>query len=79
MQHGQHGCCLQSGAVIAVQHRTHRHGVQTLGERGTAGQMGGMLGAVCVMHLEADDLAAVEVQDQVEIEPVTLDLCRQGM
>src|ERR1700674_1372377 len=29
------------------------------------------------MHLEADDLAAVEVQDQVEVEPASLDLRRQ--
>ena len=41
-------------------------------ERGAAGQMGGMLGAVGVLHLEADDLAAVEVQDQVKIEPSQL-------
>jgi hypothetical protein len=36
-----------------------------------------MIGAVGVVHLEADDLAAVEVKDQVEIEPASLDLCRQ--
>src|ERR1700722_3648864 len=29
------------------------------------------------MHLEADDLAAVEVEDQVEVEPASLDLRRQ--
>ena len=33
-----------------------------------------MLGAVSVMHFKADDLSAVEVQDQVEIEPASLDL-----
>ena len=36
-----------------------------------------MLGTVGVMHLEADDLAAVEVEDQVEVKPASLDLCRQ--
>ena len=40
-----------------------------LGERRASGQMRGVLGNVGVMHLEADDLAAVEVKDQVEIEP----------
>ena len=29
------------------------------------------------MHLEADDLAAVEIEDQVEVEPASLDLRRQ--
>src|SRR5271165_1833277 len=43
----------------------------------TPGQMGRVLGAVGIMHLEADDLAAVEVEDQVEIEPASLDLRRQ--
>jgi Transposase DDE domain group 1 len=38
--------------------------------------VGRVLGAVGVVHLEADDLAAVEVQDQVEIEPASLDPCR---
>ena len=36
-----------------------------------------MLGTISVMHLKADDLAAVEVQDQVEVEPASLDLRRQ--
>ena len=30
-------------------------------------------------HLEADDLAAVEVQDQVKIEPSSLDLRRRNV
>src|ERR1700674_4499670 len=49
--------------------------MHTLGEGCASGQMGRMLGAVGVVHLEADDLAAVEVQDQVEVEPASLDLC----
>src|SRR6185312_5068080 len=51
--------------------------MHALSEGCASGQMGRMLGAVGVMHLEADDLAAVEVQDQVEVEPASLDLCRQ--
>src|ERR1700760_3720256 len=48
-----------------------------LSERRAPGQMSSMLGTVSVMHLEADDLAAVKVQDQVEVEPASLDLRRQ--
>jgi hypothetical protein len=48
-----------------------------LGERRSPGQVSSVLGTVRVMHLEADDLAAVEVEDQVEIEPASLDLRRQ--
>ena len=39
--------------------------------------MGRMLGAVGVMHLEPNNLAAAEVQDQVAIESPSLDLRRQ--
>jgi hypothetical protein len=42
------------------------------GERGAPGQMRGMIGAVGVVHFEADDLAAVEVEDQIQIEPTPL-------
>ena len=35
-------------------------------------QVSSVLGTVGVMHLKADDLAAVEVQDQVEVEPASL-------
>jgi hypothetical protein len=77
MQHGQHRRGLQAGAVVTVHHGARRHRMHTLGERGASGRMGGMLGTVGVMHLEADDLAAVEIQDQVEIEPSSLDPRRQ--
>ena len=65
MPHGQNRGGLQSRAVVAVQNGPHRHGVDVLGERGASGQMRGMIGAVGVMHLEADNLAAVEIEDQV--------------
>src|SRR3984957_14808068 len=77
MQHGQNCCCLQSCAVVAMQHWAHRLGVHPFGERCSPSQVSRVLGTVGVMHLEADDLAAVEVQDQVEVEPASLDLCRQ--
>jgi hypothetical protein len=42
-----------------------RHGlrVDALGKCCAFGQMCGVLGTVGVMHLEADDLAAVEIED----------------
>ena len=76
-EHGQHGGALQAGAVVAVQHGTRRHGVHALGQGGALGQVRRVLGAVGLVHLEADDLAAVEIQDQVEVEPAALDLRRQ--
>lgn len=39
------------------------------GERGALDQMRGMIGAVGVVHLEANDLAAVEIEDRIQIEP----------
>src|ERR1700738_2475353 len=41
-------------------------------ERGAPGQMRGVIGAVGVVDLEADDLTAVDVEDQVQIEPSSL-------
>ena len=67
----------QGCAVVTVQHRARRLGMDPLGERRSPGQVSSVLGPVSVMHLEAYDLAAVEVQDQVEVEPASLDLRRQ--
>ena len=60
-----------------MEHRPHRHGMDALGEGGAPDQMRGMIGAVAVMHLEANDLSAVEVEDQVQIEPSPRYLSRQ--
>ena len=76
-RHREHGCRPQGGAVVAVQHRAHRHDVDALGQGGAPRQMRGVFGAVGVMHLEADDLAAVKIEDQIQIEATSLDLCRQ--
>src|SRR4051794_2502136 len=51
--------------------------MDAFGEGGTPGQMRGMIGAVAVMHLEANDLPAVEIEDQVQIEPPPLHDRRQ--
>src|SRR4051794_32369568 len=48
-----------------------------LGQGGALGQMRRMLGAVGIVHLEADDLAAEEIQDQIQVEPASLHLRRQ--
>ena len=77
VQHGEHGGAFQGGAIVAVQHRARRHGMYTLGQGGPFGQMRRMLGAVGLVHLEADDLAAEEIQDQVQVEPAALHLRRQ--
>src|SRR5271166_460330 len=37
----------------------------------------GVIGVVGGVHLETHDLPAVEVEDQVQIEPASLQLCRQ--
>src|SRR3954471_8753990 len=62
-EHGEHSGGLEGGAIVAVQHWLGRRGVHALGERGTPGEMGGMIGAVGLMHLEADDLAAEQIED----------------
>lgn len=48
-------------------------GVQAFGERGAPEQVGGMIGVITGLDGETDDLAAVEVEDQVEIEPLSDD------
>jgi hypothetical protein len=40
--------------------------MHALGERRSPGQVSSVLSTVGVMHLEADDLAAVEVEDQIQ-------------
>ena len=71
MHHGQHRGCLERRAVIPVQHRLAIERVQVLGESRATQQVHSMLGVVGLVDLEADDLAAVQVQDQVQIEPTT--------
>src|SRR5580693_657497 len=77
IQHGQYCRRLQGGAVVAVQHRPRRLGMHALSECRSPGQVSSVLGGVGVMHLETNDLATVQIKDQVEIEPASLDLCRQ--
>jgi hypothetical protein len=46
--------------------------MDALRQGGASGEMGGMLGAVGLMDLKADDLAAEQVEDEVEVEPAPL-------
>lgn len=73
MEHGEDGGGFQGNAVVAMKHGFVGQGMDAFGERGAAEQMGGVIGVVSGLDGEADDLAAVEVEDQVEKEPLSED------
>jgi hypothetical protein len=77
VQHRQHRRGFECRAVVAMQHRLGVHAGDALGQRGAAHQVHGVVGVVAGMHLGAHDLAAVQVQDQVQVEPATHDVGRQ--
>src|SRR5579859_7596107 len=77
IEHGEHARSLQRRAVVTVQHWLARHGVHTFRQGGALDEMRGVIGTVARVDLEADHLPAVEVQDHVEIEPPSQDLCWQ--
>ena len=77
VEHRQHRRGLERGAVVAVQHGLGAHRGNSLGQRGAAHQVRGMVGVIGVMHLPAHDLAAVQVEDQVQVEPPSHHLRRQ--
>ena len=64
-------------AVVAVQHGLGIEHRDALGQRGASQQVGRMISAVTVMDLPANDLAAVQVQDHVEVEPAPLHVSGQ--
>ncbi len=68
---------IQGGGVGAMKHGFVGQGMDAFVERGAAEQMGGVVGVVGRLDGEADDLAAVEVEDQVEMEPLSDDGSRQ--
>src|SRR4051794_10826632 len=63
---GLHGGTLHRTAVVGVQ--DERAGEAALGPDCAAHEFGGQLGALALVDLPADDLAAVDVEDQVEVE-----------
>ena len=67
VQHRQHRGGLQREAGIAVQHGFGQHGGDTHGQRGAAHQVRSVHGVVRGVHLPADDLATVQILDQVQV------------
>ena len=67
--------CSMASTVVAfsvaplspVHDRACWHSMDARGEGCAPGKVRCMVGSVDVMHLEADDLAAVEVEDQMQI------------
>lgn len=77
LQHGQHRRGFERGAVVAMQHGLGVRCGDALGQRRAAHQVHGMVGVVTVVDLGAHDLAAVQVQDQVQVEPAAHHVGRQ--
>ena len=73
MQHCQHRGRLQRGAVVTVQHRLLDGHMDPLDQGRAPYQMGGMIRAVRFVHLPADDLAAEDIHDQIQIEKRALE------
>src|SRR4051794_27829794 len=66
LEGGLHGGALHRAAVVGVQ--DEGAGEAALGPDRLAHEIGGQLGALALVDLPADDLAAVDVEDQVEVE-----------
>ena len=77
VQHGQHRGGFERGTVVAVQHGFARARGEVFTQRGALEQLGGVLGAVVGVDFPADDLAAEDIQDHVEVEELPLDLAGQ--
>ena len=77
VEHGQHRGGLERGAVVAVQHGLAGQHGNALGQSRALHQMRGVVGVVRGVHFPAYDLATVEVQDQVQVEPAPDDGCGQ--
>ena len=56
---------MQHGSTFALD------GGDALGQRSAVHQPGGMVAVVLGVHLPAHDLAAVQVKDQVQVEPLS--------
>src|SRR3954454_12430404 len=66
LEGGLHGRALHRAAVVGVQDK--RAGEAALGPDRLAHEIGGQLGSFVLVDLPADDLAAVDIEDQVEVE-----------
>lgn len=58
------------GSVVAVENGLSRERMESLAERRSPQQIDSMIGAVALMDFEAHDLAAVNIKDHVQIEPL---------
>ena len=77
MEHGEHRGGLQSGAIVAMQDGLFGETVDPFRKRRTPGEMRGMVGVIGVSDRGAHDLAAVEIEDEIQIKPASRDLGRQ--
>ena len=67
VQHRQYRCGLERGAVVAVQYRLGLHRVNAFGQRGALDQVRCVRRVIGIVDLKAHDLAAIDIQDQVQI------------
>lgn len=71
MQHRQHRGGLERRTVVAVEDGLVSQGGNPFGQCGPANQMGSVFGRIGLMHFPADDLAAVEIEDQIQVKPAS--------
>lgn len=71
VHHRQHRRGLHRRAVIAMADGLALEGVDAFGQSRSFQQFGGVVRAVGVVNLEAHDLAAIRIQDHVQVEPLS--------
>ena len=76
-QHLDHGVGFRCGAVIAVQHWLATNGSNAFRQGCALGQHGFMVAVILFMHLPANNLAAIEIEDHIKVVPLALDQSRQ--
>ena len=76
MQHGKHGGGLQGGAIVAVEHGLVSQTVDTFHKGRTPRKMRCVVRIIGVGDGVAHDLAAVEIENEIQVEPAPCDLGR---
>lgn len=61
----------ERAAVVSMQHGLLDHGVHALGECSALERARRMVRIIGVLDLPTDDLAAIQIHDQVKVEPVS--------
>ena len=77
VEHRQHRRGLKRGAVVAMQNGLGAHHGDSFGQRSAAHQVRGMISMVVFVYFPAHNLAAVEIENQVKVEPASHHLSRQ--